>query len=145
MKYEFDELIMQIKPDEHFIDEYLTLKFGSKSQYNYFFNWRIVDLESNYFKTMHGEAFCKKYAGNIFVKLYRGPYTDNYIAKDTVELVFTNDHRMKRLYQYGEIGKVEWFYDETFTPEEKLEYATGKKTLTWEWEDDIERIEKAFV
>jgi len=135
MKYEIDELIMQIKPDEHFINEYLTLKFGSKSQYNYFFNWRIVDPESNYFKTMHGEAFCKKYAGNIYVRLERGPYTYNSVAKDTVELVFTNDHRMKKLYQYGEIGKIEWFYDETLTPEEKQEYATGEKPLEWEWEE----------
>lgn len=134
MKYELDELIMQIKPDEHFIEEYLTLKFGSKSQYNYFFNWRIVDPESNYFKTMHGEAFSKKYAGNIYVRLERGLYTYNSVAKDTVELVFTNDYCMKKLYQYGEIGKVEWFYDETLTPEEKQEYATGEKPLEWEWE-----------
>lgn len=108
---ELDELIAQLKPDAYFIDEYLTLKYGSKSQYNYHFDWQVIDSKSNYFKTMHGEDFAKKYAGNVYVRLERGPYTQNSVAKDTVELVFTNDYRMKRLYQSGEVGKVD--YDES--------------------------------
>lgn len=143
MKCEIDDIVMQIKPDKHFIDEYLTLKFGKKSQYEYFYDWYIVE-DNNYFRNMHTKDFIEKYKGKIYVRLYRGPYTKTCIATGSVILIFTNDYRMKKLYQHGELGRSLWFYDDMLSDAEKQEYATGKKTLTWEWKDDIKGTEEVY-
>lgn len=54
---------------------------------------------------------------------------------DSVDIIFANDHRMKMLYQRDEIGKIDWLYDDSLSKEEKLEYATGKRTDVYEWAD----------
>lgn len=132
MMCEIDDTAMQIKPDKHFIDEYLSLKYGQKSQYKYFCQWYIVD-EAH--KNLLGDAFINKYKGQICVRLCRAPYTKTGVSMDSVNIIFANDHRMKKLYQCGEIGKIDWLYDDSLSKEEKLEYATGKRTDVHEWVD----------
>lgn len=132
MMCEIDDTAMQIKPDKHFIDEYLSLKYGQKSQYKYFCHWYIVDEA---YKNMWGDAFINKYKGQICVRLSRAPYTKTCVSMDSVNIIFANDHRMKKLYQCGEIGKIDWLYDDSLSKEEKLEYATGKRTDVHEWAD----------
>lgn len=129
---EIDDTAIQIKPDKPFIDEYLTLKYGQKSQYNYFWQWYIVD---DAYKHMWGDDFINKYKGQICVRLSRAPYAKTGVSMDSVDIIFANDHRMKMLYQRGEIGKIDWLYDDSLSKEEKLEYATGKRTDVHEWAD----------
>lgn len=136
MNRNLDEITKQMTPNKQFITEYLELLIGKKSRYKYNVHWHYIDDEPQYHLWLNGEKFVKKYAGQIFVSAERGPYNSLQISKDQVRMVFANDYRMKQLYQEGVIGKIDWQYDDTLSPEEKLEYSTGKKQNKWEWEDD---------
>lgn len=135
MNRNLDEITKQMMPNKQFITEYLELLIGKKSEYKYNVHWHYIDDEPQYHLWLNGAEFVKKYAGQIFVSAERGPYNSLQISKDQVKMVFANDYRMKQLYQEGVIGKIDWQYDDTLSPEEKLEYGTGKKADKWEWED----------
>jgi len=136
MNKNLDEITQQMKPNKQFIDEYLELLIGKKSEYKYNVSWHYIDDEPQYHTWLNGEEFVKKYAGQIYVSAERGPYTVQQISKDQVKIVFANDYRMKQLYQEGVIGKIDWLYDETLTSEEKQKYATGEIQNKWEWFDE---------
>ena len=136
MNRNLDEITKQMTPNKQFITEYLELLIGKKSEYKYNVHWHYIDDEPQYHLWLNGAEFVKKYAGQIFVSAERGPYTTFQTSKDQVKMVFANDYRMKQLYQEGVIGKIDWPYDDTLSPEEKLEYGTGNKQDRWEWEDN---------
>ena len=136
MNRNLDEITKQMKPNKQFITEYLELLIGKKSRYMYNVHWHYIDEEPYYHKWLNGEEFVKKYAGQIYVSAERGPYTDTQISKDQVKMVFANDYRMKQLYQEGVVNKIDWLYDDTLSPEEKLKYGTGENQNKWEWPDE---------
>lgn len=133
MNKNLDEITQQMKPSKQFIDEYLSLKYGMKSEYKYFVRWYLVD---DTFKLLHSQEFVDKYKGQICVYLERPPYNKRSMCTDTATVIFANDYRMKQLYQEGVIGKIDWLYDETLTTEEKQKYATGEIQNKWEWPDE---------
>mgnify|MGYP007012506671 CR=1 FL=1 len=133
---EVDDVVKYIKPDKYFIDEYLALKYGQKSSYKYNISWHVIELIDKYVRNIHGIAFNNKYVAQLYVTMSRGPYLNSYMPKDTVTLVLTNDYCMKTLYQSGEIGKINWRYNESLSSAEKLEYMLGKKTQTWTFDND---------
>lgn len=136
MNRNLDEITKQMTPNKQFITEYLELLIGKKSRYKYNVHWHYIDDEPQYHLWLNGAEFVKKYAGQIYVSAERDPYTSFQTSKDQVKMVFANDYRMKQLYQEGVIGRIDWQYDDTLSPEEKLEYSMGKKQDRWEWEDD---------
>jgi len=112
---EVDDVVKYITPDKYFIDEYLALKYGQKSAYKYNISWHIIELIDNHVRNIHGIAFNNKYVAQIYVMMSRGPYLNTYMPKDTVTLVLTNDYCMQTLYQSGEIGKIDWQYNDSLT------------------------------